>query len=42
VTTVDVTGNCEAKRLTSGILALQLHQGANDRQFKNIRIKPLK
>jgi hypothetical protein len=27
VTTVDVTDNCEAKRLKSGVLALQLHAG---------------
>ena len=27
VTTVDVTDNCEAKRLESGVLALQLHAG---------------
>ena len=43
VTTVDVTDNCEAKRLSSGIVALQLHAGdPMTVQFKNIRIKPLK
>ena len=41
--TVDVTDNCEAKRLTNGILALQLHAGdPMTVQFKNIRIKTLK
>ena len=43
VQTVDVTDECEAKRLTSGILALQLHAGEPMTvQFKNIRIRSLK
>ncbi len=43
VTTVDVTDNCQSKRLTSGILALQLHAGdPMTVQFKNIQIKQLK
>ncbi len=42
-TTVDVTDECEAKRLTSGVLALQLHAGEPMTvQFKNFRIKTLK
>ncbi len=41
-TTVDVTDECESKRLTSGVLALQLHAGdPMTVQFKNIRIKAL-
>jgi hypothetical protein len=41
--TVEVTDNCEAKRLTKGVLALQLHAGPPMVvQFKNIRIKELK
>jgi uncharacterized protein (TIGR03067 family) len=40
VTTVEVTDECESKRLTSGILALQLHVGPPmTLQVKNIRIK---
>ena len=43
LTTVDVTDDCASKRLTSGVLALQLHQGEPMTvQFKNIRLKPLK
>ena len=43
LTTVDVTDDCASKRLTSGILALQLHAGEPMTvQFKNIRLKPLK
>jgi uncharacterized protein (TIGR03067 family) len=42
VTTVDVTDECESKRLKSGVLALQLHAGEPMTvQFKNIRIKTL-
>lgn len=42
VVTVDVVDNC-SKRLSSGILALQLHAGEPMTvEFKNIRIKPLK
>lgn len=42
VQTVDVTDNCEAKRLRSGVLALQIHAGPPMTvQFKNIRIKEL-
>src|SRR2546422_414792 len=42
VTTVDVTDECDSKRLKSGVLALQLHAGEPMTvQFKNIRIKPL-
>ncbi len=38
--TVDVTDDCEAKRLTSGVLALQLHAGPPMTvEFKNIRLK---
>ena len=38
--TVDVTDECEAKRATNGVLALQLHAGPPMMaQFKNIRIK---
>jgi hypothetical protein len=38
--TVDVTDDCEAKRASSGVLALQLHAGPPMMaQFKNIRIK---
>jgi hypothetical protein len=41
--TVEVTDNCEAKRLTKGVLALQLHAGPPMTvQFKNIRIKEIK
>jgi len=41
--TVEVTDNCEAKRLKKGVLALQLHAGPPMTvQFKNIRIKELK
>ena len=40
--TVDVTDNSKSKRLTSGILALQLHAGPPMLvQFKNIRLKVL-
>jgi hypothetical protein len=40
--TVDVTDECEAKALKSGVLALQLHAGPPMTvQFKNIRIKKL-
>ena len=43
VTTVDVTDNCEGKRLTTGILALQLHAGEPMMvEFNNIRIRSLK
>jgi hypothetical protein len=43
VKTVEVTDNCEAKRLKKGILALQLHAGPPMLvQFKDIRIKELK
>ncbi|MBI2927547.1 MAG: DUF1080 domain-containing protein [Verrucomicrobia bacterium] len=42
VTTVDVTDECESKRLTSGVLALQIHVGPPMTvQFKNIRLKKL-
>jgi hypothetical protein len=42
VKTVEVTDNCEAKRLKKGILALQLHAGPPMLvQFKDIRIKEL-
>jgi len=38
--TVDVTDDCEAKRLTSGVLALQLHSGPSMTvQFRNLRLK---
>jgi hypothetical protein len=38
--TVDVTDECETKRLTSGVLALQLHAGQPMTvQFKEIRLK---
>ncbi|MCI0748114.1 MAG: DUF1080 domain-containing protein [Verrucomicrobia subdivision 3 bacterium] len=41
--TVEVTDNCESKRLKSGVLALQLHAGPPMTvQFKDIRIKELK
>jgi hypothetical protein len=41
--TVDVTDNCEAKRVKSGVMALQLHAGPPMLvQFKEIRIKELK
>jgi uncharacterized protein (TIGR03067 family) len=41
-TTVDVTDDCESKRLKSGVLALQLHAGdPMTVQFKDVRIKPL-
>ncbi len=40
--TVDVTDDCEAKRASSGVLALQLHAGPPmTAQFKNIRLKRL-
>ena len=43
VTTVDVTDNCESKRLKSGVLALQLHAGPPMTvQFKDIRLTNLK
>jgi type 1 glutamine amidotransferase len=42
VTMVDVTDHCADKRLTSGVLALQLHAGEPmTAQFKNIRLKRL-
>src|SRR5262245_14271444 len=42
VPTVDVIDDTDAKRLTSGILALQIHAGPPMTVwFKNIRIKPL-
>ena len=42
VTTVDVTDECESKRLKSGVLALQLHAGEPMTvQFRNIRLKTL-
>jgi len=42
IETVDVTDECEAKALKSGVLALQLHQGPPMTvQFKNIRLKKL-
>jgi uncharacterized protein (TIGR03067 family) len=38
--TVDVTDDCESKRATSGVLALQLHAGpAMKVQFRNLRIR---
>jgi len=41
--TVDVTDDCEAKRATNGVLALQLHAGQPMMvQFRNLRLKPLK
>src|SRR5687767_10431664 len=41
--TVEVTDNCEAKRLKKGILAIQLHAGPPMMvQVKDIRIKELK
>jgi hypothetical protein len=41
--TVEVTDNCEAKRLKKGVLALQLHAGPPMTvQFKDIRIKEIK
>jgi hypothetical protein len=40
--TVDVVDECEAKRVLSGVLALQLHAGwPMTAQFKNIRLKRL-
>ena len=40
--TVDVTDECEAKRASSGVLALQLHAGPPmTAQFRNIRLKRL-
>jgi hypothetical protein len=43
VKTVEVTDNCESKRLTRGIIALQLHAGPPMIvQFKDVRIKELK
>jgi uncharacterized protein (TIGR03067 family) len=42
VTTVEVTDECESKRVKSGVLALQLHAGPPMLvQFKDIRIKNL-
>jgi hypothetical protein len=42
VVTVDVTDDCASKRLTSGVLALQLHAGPPMLvQFKDIRLKRL-
>ncbi len=42
VTTVEVTDECESKRLKSGVLALQLHAGEPMTvQFKDVRIKLL-
>lgn len=42
VTTVEVTDECESKRLTSGVLAFQLHVGPPmTLQLKNVRIKKL-
>jgi uncharacterized protein (TIGR03067 family) len=39
---VDVTDNCESKRVSKGVLALQLHAGPPMTvRFKNIRLKPL-
>lgn len=41
--TVDVTDDCESKRLTSGVLALQVHAGQPMMvEFKNLRMKALK
>jgi len=43
LTTVDVTDDCESKRLKSGVLALQLHAGPPMTvQFKDLHLKPLK
>jgi 3-keto-disaccharide hydrolase len=43
VKTVEVTDNCEGKRLAKGVLALQLHAGPPMTvQFKDIRIRELK
>jgi hypothetical protein len=43
VKTVEVTDNCEAKRLKTGIIALQLHAGPPMIvQMKDVRIKELK
>jgi uncharacterized protein (TIGR03067 family) len=40
--TVDVTDECESKRASSGVLALQLHAGQPMTvQFRNLRIKTL-
>jgi len=40
--TVDVTDECEAKALKSGVLALQVHAGDPMKvEFKNLRLKPL-
>ena len=40
--TMDVTDECEAKRASSGVVALQVHAGPPMMaQFKNIRIKKL-
>jgi uncharacterized protein (TIGR03067 family) len=42
VTTVEVTDDCESKRLRSGVLAFQLHVGPPmTLQLKNVRIKRL-
>jgi uncharacterized protein (TIGR03067 family) len=42
VQTVDITDNCAEKRLSSGVLALQIHVGPPMTvQFKDIRIKEL-
>lgn len=41
--TVDVTDDCESKRLTNGVLALQLHAGQPMTvEFKSLRMKILK
>ena len=40
--TVDVTDECEGKRLTRGVLALQLHAGPPMRvEFKDVRLKSM-
>ena len=42
MTTVDVTDDCESKRLKSGVLALQLHAGPPMTvQFKDLHLKKL-
>jgi len=41
--TIDLTDDCEAKRVQEGVLALQIHVGPPMTvQFKNLRIKSLK
>ena len=41
--TIDLTDDCEGKRVSSGVLALQIHVGAPMTvQFKNLRLKSLK